>query len=70
MYFKMIVILLHDRIAIDKLKSMDDAFREQLDKKEEGHQQALEQMVEEKQDEIDVANKRVGIIIPMSLKYL
>lgn len=38
---------------------MDDAFRNQLDNKEAGHQQALAQLVEEKQEEIDFANKRV-----------
>ena len=45
--------------AVERLRNVDDAFRKQLDAKEESHQVALQQLAQEKQAEVDLANKRV-----------
>jgi hypothetical protein len=50
-------------VAVDKLKSVDDAFRRLLDSKEESHQRALAQLQQERKADIDAANRRVGIVI-------
>ncbi|KAK2149744.1 hypothetical protein LSH36_438g01005 [Paralvinella palmiformis] len=46
-------------MAVEKLRSVDDAFRKQLDNKEESYQREIETLRSEKQEEIDLANKRV-----------
>ena len=47
------------RLAVEKLKTMDAAFRQQLDAKEFGHNEALGRLSQEKQEEIEAANHRV-----------
>ena len=44
---------------MEKLKSMDDGFRKQMDSKETNHREELEQIMQQKQEEIDVANQKV-----------
>ena len=46
-------------VAVEKLKTMDDAFRKQLDRKEEAHQRAMDALAADKQKLIDAANQRV-----------
>jgi hypothetical protein len=48
-------------IAIEKLKTVDDAFRRQLESKEMKHREDIAQLEDEKQMELEQANQRVGI---------
>ncbi|KAI0229637.1 Leucine-rich repeat and coiled-coil domain-containing protein 1 [Lamellibrachia satsuma] len=47
------------REALEKLRSVDDAFRHQLDLKEENHRRQIEEINGHKQEEVDTANKHV-----------
>lgn len=47
------------RLAVEKIRSMDDAFRRQLDSAEESHQRAMDRLEQEQQQELAYANKRV-----------
>ena len=38
---------------------MDDAFRKQMDSKEANHREEIEQIMQQKQEEIDVAYQKV-----------
>ena len=49
-------------VAVEKLRSMDDSFRQQLDRKEAAHQLAMDALAAEKQKIIDRANIRVSEI--------
>ena len=53
------MVTLVSSLTVEKLKSVDDAFRKQLDSKELSHREAVEALTIEKQEEIDMANKRV-----------
>ena len=46
-------------LAIDRLKSADDAFRKQLEDKVQAFQEQITQMEQDKQAEVDQANLRV-----------
>ena len=48
------------REAVEKLRTVDDAFRQQLDLKEENHRREMEEMTRRKQQEVDAANKHVS----------
>ncbi|KAK2184799.1 hypothetical protein NP493_252g02019 [Ridgeia piscesae] len=47
------------REAVEKLRTVDDVFRQQLDLKEENHRREMDEMIHRKQEEIDAANKHV-----------
>ena len=47
------------RAVDERLKSCDDAFREQLEGKERSHDSHVTQIVEQKNREIEEANQRV-----------
>ncbi|NXX50425.1 LRCC1 protein, partial [Tricholaema leucomelas] len=47
------------RIAVEKLHEMDDAFRKQLESIRAAHQEELRQMASEKEKEIEAANEKV-----------
>ena len=47
------------KTAMDKLKSMDDSFRKQLDAKEQSHQKEFNDLLELKQAEVDAATRHV-----------
>lgn len=47
------------RAAMEKLRSMDDAFRRQLESTLAGHQAELLQLANEKQQQIVAANEKV-----------
>ncbi|XP_074645238.1 leucine-rich repeat and coiled-coil domain-containing protein 1-like [Tubulanus polymorphus] len=47
-------------LALEKMRSMDDAFRKQLDRKEAAHREEILRLVEEKQREIDAAETKVS----------
>lgn len=49
----------HFSIAIGKLKTVDDAFRHQLESKEMKHREDMAQLEEERQMELERANQRV-----------
>ena len=53
-------MLFYIRTAVDKLRSMDDAFRKQMDSKEANHAAELERLKQQKQEEIDLANQKVS----------
>ena len=46
-------------LAIEKLRSMDDAFRKQLESKERAFQEKITQLQEETQQQVEEANQRV-----------
>ena len=48
------------RIAVDKIKSLDDAFRQQLDVKEQNHSRALSKLQQRADEQVNAANKRVS----------
>ena len=48
------------REAVEKLRTVDDVFRQQLDLKEENHRREMDEMIHRKQEEIDAANKHVS----------
>ncbi|XP_064010647.1 leucine-rich repeat and coiled-coil domain-containing protein 1 [Pogoniulus pusillus] len=50
------------RIAVEKLHEMDDAFRKQLESIRAAHQEELLQMASEKEKEIEAANEKVYCI--------
>ncbi|KAL5022406.1 hypothetical protein ScPMuIL_001561 [Solemya velum] len=50
------------QLAVDKLRSVDDAFRKQLETKEQKHQEDLVALEQEKQAELDQANHRVLVV--------
>ena len=50
-------------IAIEKLRNIDDAFRSQLENKEQKHQEEMAMLEQDKQLEVDQANQRVRIMI-------
>ena len=45
---------------MDRIRSMDDAFRQQLDVKEQQHSSEMQRVRLEAQQNVDVANKRVS----------
>ena len=45
---------------MEKLRSVDDAFRRQLDAQEQSHQEMLAVLEQKKQGEIDIAHQQVG----------
>lgn len=47
------------RLAVEKLRTMDEAFRQQLEAKDYAHQEALSRLQQDKQEEIDAANEKV-----------
>ncbi|NXN73329.1 LRCC1 protein, partial [Himantopus himantopus] len=47
------------RIAVEKLREMDDAFRKQLESMLAAHQEELLQLANEKEKQIEAANKKV-----------
>ncbi|XP_062521408.1 leucine-rich repeat and coiled-coil domain-containing protein 1-like [Corticium candelabrum] len=47
------------RSLVSKLRSCDDAFRQQLEAKERSHNDAMAQLRHDQQAEIDIANRRV-----------
>lgn len=49
----------HFSIAIGKLKTVDDAFRHQLESKEMKHREDMAELEEERQIELERANQRV-----------
>ncbi|XP_041375167.1 leucine-rich repeat and coiled-coil domain-containing protein 1-like isoform X2 [Gigantopelta aegis] len=49
-------------LAIEKLRSMDDAFRKQLDAKEKAFQEKITQLQDEKRHQVEEANQRVAIV--------
>ncbi|XP_062611366.1 leucine-rich repeat and coiled-coil domain-containing protein 1-like isoform X2 [Saccostrea cucullata] len=49
-------------IAIEKLKTVDDAFRHQLESKEMKHREDMAQLEEEKQMELEQANQRIAAV--------
>ena len=50
-------------IAIEKLRNIDDAFRSQLENKEQKHQEEMALLEQDKQLEVDQANQRVRIVV-------
>ena len=52
------------RIAVDRIRSMDDAFRQQLDVKEQQHTAELRRAQHQAQHDVDAANKRVSPACP------
>ncbi|XP_064641246.1 leucine-rich repeat and coiled-coil domain-containing protein 1-like [Lineus longissimus] len=46
-------------LAIEKLRSMDDAFRKQLDGKEQSHREEVSRLLQEKQQEVDELQHRI-----------
>ncbi|XP_072024521.1 leucine-rich repeat and coiled-coil domain-containing protein 1-like [Amphiura filiformis] len=48
-----------ERLIAEKMKSMDDAFCQQLQSAERNHQETMQNLTRQKQDEIDQANQRV-----------
>ena len=48
------------RSLLLKLRSCDDAFRRQLEAKEQSHDEAILQLEHKKQEEIDLANRKVS----------
>ena len=55
----------HSSLAIDRLKSADDAFRGQLENKVQAFQEQIAQLEHDKQAEIDQANLRVCTVKPV-----
>ena len=55
------------RIAVDRIRSMDDAFRQQLDVKEQQHTAELRRAQHQAQHDVDAANKRVSPALPRPL---
>ena len=53
-------ILVNFSLAIDRLKSADDAFRRQLENKVQAFQEQITQLEHDKQEEVDQANLRVS----------
>lgn len=49
------------RAAEERLKSCDDAFREQLEAKQRAHDSHVIQLTREKNQEVEQANQKVGI---------
>lgn len=49
-------------LAIEKLKTVDDAFRHQLESKEMKHREDMAQLEEERQMELERANQRVAAV--------
>lgn len=49
-------------IAIGKLKTVDDAFRHQLESKEMKHREDMAQLEEERQMELERANQRIAAV--------
>ena len=45
--------------AVERLKACDDAFRKQLEQERQAHEQQIQTLTSEKQQEIDQANARV-----------
>ena len=54
-------------IAVEKFRSMDDAFRKQLDAKELSQRKAMDAMITEKEGEVIRANQRVRYICRLDL---
>ena len=53
------------RALVEKLRSVDNAFRKQMDAAQRGHEENMEQLAQEKQAEIEEAQARVSrLIIP------
>ena len=50
------------RESIHRLRSVDDAFRQQLDVKEENHRREIAEITRKNQHEVDTANKHVSNI--------
>ena len=61
-YASYMTLLCCCRIAVDKIKDMDDAFRQQLDVKERKHIDVLRRLETEKQEEVNAANKKVRVM--------
>lgn len=51
------------RAAVEKLHSVDDAFRHQLESVQAAHQADLLQLATQKQEQIDQANQKVNFYI-------
>ncbi|XP_048254923.1 leucine-rich repeat and coiled-coil domain-containing protein 1-like [Haliotis rufescens] len=49
-------------LAIEKLRGMDDAFRKQLEAKEKSHQEEINLVKEQKERELQEANRRVALV--------
>lgn len=45
---------------MSKLRSCDDAFRQQLEAKERSNDEAIHQLRQERQAEVDLANRKVN----------
>ena len=48
------------RAAEERLKSCDDAFREQLEGKQRSHDSHVTQLMKQKNQEVEQANQKVG----------
>ena len=59
----------HSSLAIDRLKSADDAFRGQLENKVQAFQEQITQLEHDKQAEIDQANLRVFTVKPVFSRH-
>eukprot|EP00057_Strongylocentrotus_purpuratus_P010979 XP_011665453.1 PREDICTED: leucine-rich repeat and coiled-coil domain-containing protein 1 [Strongylocentrotus purpuratus] len=49
-----------EKASVDKLRSIDNAFRKQMDAAQRGHEENMEQLAQEKQRDIDEAMGRVS----------
>ena len=45
--------------AVERLKACDDAFRKQLEQERQAHEQQIQTLTNEKQQQIEQANNRV-----------
>ena len=66
----LILPLLVCRVAEERLKSCDDAFREQLEAKQRSHDSHMTQLMKQKNQEIEQANQRVGLQAQLSMGAL
>lgn len=57
-----IMLLLFCRAAVEKLRSVDDAFRRQLESCQAAHQAELFRLANEKQKQIEQANQKVKFV--------
>ena len=57
------------RVAEERLKSCDDAFREQLEAKQRSHDSHMTRLMKQKHQEIEQANQRVGLVAQLFHGY-